>query len=517
MGLPHECGTAYGNGCPKVATLEVLPHEFFFQGDWNRGKSSVDQSGQLDPSVSVMNTDVYPFNMSSDDSNTTGKRKFHGNKISADANSSIGPPSAGAVFGPAYKWDCQYLAETPPHVMEQFYAALVPATGRAIGETLAVHPASAPRELFAISKIPDGPAGLEMVMAGERSDIPVCPGMGVRFNGLTVFGVPQLGAAAGVVVSVCRSEGSLTVSLVVSRDQLPPPGNDWHRLDAPAAFQTNVQLKIRLSDVTGRVIAFPNSLWQFKQYDGAGGRAFDLQIVGHIDLSVADSSPAGCTQPANTPRTILQGLYGLGPLAWMVKWDVHRVETLDARRALKMAAADLPCLFGAFSNDYPYLDFMQQRILEFARNKANVSKTSTADNTLHLNFDPWVFVRVVHEFVDMDSCTVSRSNGVFYVTAPTWEAARMLLPQGQADGKFDLRKYGWGFVELFAPIVFKWEIYDTTRGRGDSRSPDGFIAITFSGYVERDRHGNEGGIKDTRPHPQTERQMYKRPSACPRY
>ena len=520
VGRPYESGTVYGNGNSKVVTLKVLSSEVFMQGNWNRGKSSVDASGQLDPSVSVLNTDVFSFTFNSNDTDSEGrKRKLPSKQFSSDAAVEYSSPSAGAVFGPIYKWDCQYLAELPPHALKHLYDERDPATGRAIGDNLVVHPTSDARPLTAISKIPDNSVqvGLKMVMAGEKSDIPVCVGMGVRFNG-SALDVPELATMAGIVSSTSNGHGQalLTVFLVLPRGQLPSPGNGWNRLDATATFQTNVMLQVRPEDVIDRYLGLPTGLWQYKQHDPAAGSAFDLHVVGHIDLVPGDSPQLEVTQ--KSPRNILQGLYGYGPLAGNVQWHLYRVATLDARRALKMAAVDLPCLFGSVQrNIFPYVDFIRQRLLEFARGKPVLSRTSTADNTLHLLVDGWVFVRVLHEYLDMNSCTVSQDNSVFFVTAQTWEAAQMFLPQGQPNGAFDLRKYGYGFVELFAPIVFKWEIYDTSRGRADSRSPDGFVAITFSGYEERDRHNNAGGIKDTREHPQTRSQMYKRPSACPRY
>ena len=185
--------------------------------------------------------------------------------------------------------------------------------------------------------------------------------------------------------------------------------------------------------------------------------------------------------------------------------------------AFLLVARGLPEIHGSSAHCLEaLLDFIQQRVGEFARGKAAMTNTPHADNTLHLRVDGALFLRVLDKYLKMDECDVSVMDGVFFVTAWSWEAAQLLLlPPGQADGVFDLRVHGWGLVELFAPIVFKWEIYDTTRGRDNARSPDGFVAITFSGYEERDRHDLPGGIKDTRPHPQTSRQMYKRPSACP--
>ncbi len=68
-----------------------------------------------------------------------------------------------------------------------------------------------------------------------------------------------------------------------------------------------------------------------------------------------------------------------------------------------------------------------------------------------------------------------------------------------------MTQFGYGFVQLYAPIAFKWEIYDTGGGMtGALQAVDGFTAITFESYVKRDRH-NTCFIKGTRAGPTDER------------
>ena len=99
------------------------------------------------------------------------------------------------------------------------------------------------------------------------------------------------------------------------------------------------------------------------------------------------------------------------------------------------------------------------------------------------------------------------------VELPSFQSASSLLQRN--TGLFDFTSYGKGFVELHAPIVFKWEMYDTSRSAESSRSVDGFVAITFASYVERNRHNNME-IKDTSDNTSSVRQLRQPPSKCPR-
>ena len=494
VGFTAQLGTpVYGQGRHKVGTLQVNPHDFFLQGDWNRHKSSPDSKGQLDPSISVMNTDVFPFNLRS--------------VISAEGETRTVMLRCG-FFGSLYKW-IQYLSELPDAVKAKFYHQPDPTTGRALSDTFTIYPTAPPMELEAISgnpgKVDDR---CETVMPGARSNIPVCQGMSVVFN-VDALGVPQLPVLSGVVVKTSGPGGVITVRCVFRSRQLPPPGNEWTRIDSSSGFQSNLQFGISPGDVLCVMCCFPTVLWQDKE------QTSDLHMVGHTDIVVDRDALDKETQ--NSPAKILQGLYGHGPLAGKVKMHLHRVAPVAGRAAFEIAARGLPGIYGSIHHTLgPYQDFVMRRFDAFVKSKEMMTNTSSADNTLHLrSLDGWLFLRLLDKYLKMASCTVSHEDGVFAITAPTWEDAQMLLSPGHATGRFDLRAYGHGVVEMFAPIVFKWEMYDTTRGRDDSRSPDGFVAITFSGYEERDRHDNPDGIKDSREHPHALNQMYKRPSACP--
>ena len=504
IGYPNKLGTVYGQRGNQVTTLQVNSGDFYFQRDSNRWKSSPDTKGQLDPSVSVLNTDVFSFDLNTV---TTTAQKDSGNK----ARKVIQTVQKCAFHGPAYLWPHQYLAELPSDVLQKFLD-WPGSTGRALGDTYILHLCSPPRSIEAISRIPDG-ADLDSdrtVMAGEMSSIPVRLGMGVEFRAGS-FGVPSLSVLAGVIVAI-SDESLFKVRCVLKARQLPPPGNHWQKLDVSSGFQTNWELLINPSDVIRSLTCFPTELWQYKE------KTDDLHILGSIEI-VVDSSVATSQL---TPSNLLPGLYGHGPLVGQVKMHIHRAAPLEARVAFNMVAQDLPRIHSSDStlqhSIRPYEAYFKQRLQAFAQEKATrkMPDRSTADNTMHVSgFDPRLFLRVLDKFLNINACEVALEDGVFAITALTWADAARLLSPGQADGRFDFRADGRGVVEMFAPIVFKWEMYDTTRGRDTSRSPDGFVAITFSGYEERDRHDNPDGIKDTRQHPHSKRQMNMRPSACP--
>jgi hypothetical protein len=437
----------------------------------------------------VVNTDVIPF-----DFNTTTKTAQKGSRAKARKVQQEGTRQC-VILGAAYIWPHQYLTELTRDLLQTFLDGL--------SGTFVFHLNSAPKTIEAFSGFPVGAhISRETVMAGERADISVRVGMGIEFR--ADFGLTSLQRMSGVVKS--NHGGQIKVRIVLPVRQLPPPGNDWHRMDPSTVFQTNLELVISPIDVIRVTTCYPTALWQYKE------ETDDLHVAASMELVVDPS----VDRTQSTLTMILQGLYGHGHLSGKVKLHFHRLGPLKPRHAFDIAARSLPDIFGGLHTPLgPLQDFMARRVEEFAKAKALMTNQATADNTLHLRTDGWLFLRVLHCSLNMGSCPVALEDGVFAITAPTWEDARRLLSPRQANGTFDFTDYGYGFVELFAPIVFKWEIYDTTNERETSRSTDGFVAITFAGYEERDRHNTPGGIKDTRQHRQSKKQMYKRPSACP--
>jgi hypothetical protein len=107
---------------------------------------------------------------------------------------------------------------------------------------------------------------------------------------------------------------------------------------------------------------------------------------------------------------------------------------------------------------------------------------------------------------------VTLCDGVLRVQLPDFSSAAVLL--GRDTGLFDFISYRRGHVKLFLPIVCKWEMFDRDRDPVDTRSPDGFVAITFAYYAQRNAD-NDHVIMHTRDHRQSSAQLHMPPSRCP--
>ena len=496
LGFVDEAGLVYGRGKELVVTLDVFPEHFYFQTDYKRSKTSVDKPGQLDPSITVHNADHHPIPFGAD-----GLVKKCGRQI--------------GIFSPSYYWFHQYFNELPDSVQSDFfYQKFDPSNGRRIGDSLKIH-AREPKALCALSTIPsDGDASCctnHSVMAGATSSILVRPGMGVCYQNPVCTNVPQLAEMMGVVCAVSPQE--ITVRVLMGVKHMPPLFNSWSRVGVGAVLQTNIGWSFDPRLVRSVFASRPSALWQFPGLSDGGepGKDSDVYVVAHVDFLAIKK------QEHDDPQTILQGAYGVGPLSGpgCVKIHLHPVVPMDATAALKMAAVDMPSIFGSLHRGLgTYLHYVRTALFEWVRSKPQFAKTTSANNTLHLGMDGWLFARLIYEYLDLAECTTSLRDGILCIDVPGFESAKRLL--GVDSGAFDLTGYGHGYIVIFAPIVFKWEIYDTTRGKTDSRSPDGFTAITFAGYEERDRHNMPGGLKETLHHPEAERQKRKRVSACPR-
>ena len=135
---------------------------------------------------------------------------------------------------------------------------------------------------------------------------------------------------------------------------------------------------------------------------------------------------------------------------------------------------------------------------------------------MHLNIPGPVVATILHERIKWDqsfkqSDNVFLTEGILKVTLPDFPSAKGLL--GCDSGLFDFNEYELGFVELFAPITGKWEMFDMTLSLANSRTVDGIVAITFSHYITRDRN-NDSEIRSTKRHKQSRGQLNQAPAKC---
>jgi hypothetical protein len=237
--------------------------------------------------------------------------------------------------------------------------------------------------------------------------------------------------------------------------------------------------------------------------------SFDLVVVGDITFAT----------DLTDPRLILNTILNTDvAAATPVKMQINRVAPLQAKCALDVIAGNNQ-VFGFYRPGiHPYLYYLATSLHNFALSKTTMARNTCADNTLHLQIPGCIFASMIKTLVPWSSTlqmqdTVSLWDGVLMVKLPDFQSAAGLLQRD--NGLFDFTQYGRGFVELFAPIVFKWEMFDTSRDTDESRSVDGFVAITFAFYEERNRDNN-AVIKDTRKNRNSAAQLDKRPSECPR-
>ena len=220
--------------------------------------------------------------------------------------------------------------------------------------------------------------------------------------------------------------------------------------------------------------------------------------------------------PQPDSRALLYAMHGHGPLS--VQMKLQRVAPLGAKDALRILAENAR-RFGVPRPGFaPYLEHIRDKVFQFALDKTRTTNNTLTDNTLHLNISGHVFACMLHDLVPWSSTltmqsVVSLEGGVLMVELPTFESASPLLQH--KSGLFDFANYRRGFVELDAPIVFKWEMYDTIRTADTSRSVDGFVAITFAGYEARNAD-NTLIIHDTRGTKASARQLRQIPSKCPK-
>ena len=147
----------HGNQVSRLSTLEVSQREFSLQGDYKRNKGSPDKKGQLDPSTSVVNTDVIPFHL-----NTTTETAQKGSGAKARKVQQEGLRQC-VILGPPYIWPDQYLTELTRESLQVFLDGL--------SGTFVFHLKSTPKTIEAISGFPVGAdISRETVMADERAD-----------------------------------------------------------------------------------------------------------------------------------------------------------------------------------------------------------------------------------------------------------------------------------------------------------------------------------------------------------
>jgi len=321
----------------------------------------------------------------------------------------------------------------------------------------------------------------------------------------------------------------ITVQVLLSKDHLPN-GLRSTAMRPDQVFQTDLMMDITADKVLAVWRLMPNALHQHGGLLNMGANeylstSFDRCVVGHMDFVTTAGASGGlrgrgsgslieASEQGLSSTAILNSLHKGSSVQVLIM--IYRVTPLPVHLVLPTIA----CSSRLFGLPRPGLSVYQvavsNSLLSWVKGKAKLTYNTSADNTIRLNIPGYTIALILHDLVPWDASlkmqnVVSLDEGLLKVELPDFPSAKGLL--GRENGLFDFTPYGYGFVELFAPITVKWEMYDTTRDLADSRAVDGFVAITFASYVERDRSNNTV-IKSTKRHRKSHSQLDKRPATC---
>lgn len=554
LAMSNELGNFYRNG-DELVYHNIPPESVYFQGDYLRKPSL----GHLDPALTVQVSDVHTI------PSGNGLREgfvflsppyYHKNQYVNE----IRPDqlrkllydqliSLGGVSGLRLGDHLQICAAAPP---KRLVVTTAPSQNG-----------------------PDAPAA-QVLLGGPGKDQVISFGMGVTFRNSAPHDqkeqVPELAVLQGLVTDVDSCKGEVSVQVVLKQSNLAK-FMQWRRLGDSQVLQTNLMVRVNARDIEFVHRILPYALHQHGGQGAmeSGSEPYDLVIVGHLDIVVAvhrakkvllvdededieaadegedvevdhgvhvkekkdnavtksETALEGGVRPKRKrtyaqgvghqpdSRALLDAMHGHGRFSVTMK--LFRVAPLQASNALQLLAENarrFGCPRPGFA---PYLHHIRNKLFHFALDKTRPSNSTLTDNTLHLKMCGNVFAHMLNDLVPWSE-TLTRQNvvslerGVLMVELPTFESASTLLQQN--SGLFDFTNYQRGFVELYAPIVFKWEMYDTVRTADTSRSVDGFVAITFAGYETRNAHNNHV-INDTIGSAASNRQLRQIPSKCP--
>ena len=488
----------------EVLFLDIPLSSVHFQTDHNRsGKQSTDirkrrreARGQLDPSFDPTLADVYVFS------------------------------NGMALVSAPYTWSSHYLNATPDQTLQRlYYDVPIPGGGGAtVGDCLRLHHDRVVKlTVFSGSAVvrPES----SVLLAGPKSDLVIRPGMAVAFQN-TEPDIPALEILSGLVLSISESDATVSVQLVLVHRNLPASFMDWKHLGAAKALQTRLVVQVRPESIIAIIRIMPHALHQHGAELRTSWRtpgSVDLVVVGDLDFEVIwcqDSDPSSFDVSREAQRTLL-AMHGISKGAVLsVKMHVARVSPFVEKDALTVISRNCK-LYGTYGlGRDSWLRHIADALHGWALDKCKTVRDSTADNTLHLRIPGCVFTTLLHDVLPwtknggrlgLDAVTLC--DGLLRVQLPSFESAAPLL--GRDTGLFDFTSYGQGRVELFPPIVCKWEMFDSGRNPDDSRSPDGFVAITFAYYEQRNAD-NDHVITDTGKHKHSQGQLHRAPSGCPR-
>jgi hypothetical protein len=342
----------------------------------------------------------------------------------------------------------------------------------------------------------------------------------------------------------------LIVRLVLARGNLPS-FLKWNRLSDAAIFQTNLQVTVPATWAVSTFRILPLPLHSLAGDIPANrhqfGTAFaapierDVFVAGDISFALGDfqvdEGPAGCSAGETSARSkghstenewsksrknerfkafaLLNDYCARGGAitdadflphyaAWKMgyleltrlhlggrhlpKASLSRVAPFPATAALQTIYNNARLLdtpgYG------PYLFDLRSAIFRFANSKAqrsNMKSKTPAGTTVDANIPGHVLMQLLHKYVPGSGDYAQFKEGKLEVIVPELKDTSDLI--GNDDGVFNLEG-GLGIVQFFAPVTFRWVLYDPKKTKEDSTLGClGRAEIMFKKYQAKDRHG----------------------------
>ena len=437
----------------------------------------------------------------------------------------------------AYWWIRQYVADIPPEILKShLYDLPVPCmqqedgNSNTIGGSLLIHTTSL-KPALCISGLRNEAPGV--ALCGSHCSVLVRSGYGVSFEPPFVWTLmnPCLEVCHGFVTGIdLHGETPLVQVTLLMSSQNMPACLRWSKMLPDHLFQTNLSCQIPAQCILSSFRVLPFCLYHHGSVATSELRPLthDAVLMGHLDISWNKAEEPSSAWPLlhqlhTAPGRIVAGKgvseleqrwhrqHATEPGPWCVRVELHRTEPIVNESAFQTLYRSLELFGGIRPGQEVYINYLRNSMQRLALSKTKRATTSAADNSAILAMPGAVLMHLVYGHVLPKHRTAETIKGVLRVTVQQFEHVTDLL--GDNLGTFDLTEHGAGYVQFFAPIVFKWEVYDTQRDLEDSRSPDGFSAVTFFAYEERDRH-DSGVIKSTKGRNDAKRQLIARPTAC---
>jgi hypothetical protein len=255
-----------------------------------------------------------------------------------------------SLMGPPYKWS-QYSEDIPDATLKRLYYDQplhgLEDDGTKVGDVIQIDDVLH-RPLVIVSGFTALPAH-EIVLCGEKGDIPVRTSMGVSFvlsrsplsnrEAITGCNNPSLETCHGFVVAISDSDGMevggifLTVRIALARDNLPSYCK-WRLLPCDAVFQTNLQVTIPAASVVSvfRILPLPlHSMAGFRPRDDRvlGAKPSrpierDVYVAAHLEFALGrfeQDEVAGALSARSVP--------GIGPqVSWVQRYEKSSFKAL---------------------------------------------------------------------------------------------------------------------------------------------------------------------------------------------